>query len=82
MTVLHTHFYIVVDTQRGCHTLKKTLIINPSQQCFQFLLNITFMHLALQLYTVLHRLTTQHISLLTYNYCKYNLYMLAITFHS
>jgi len=23
MTVLHTHFYIVVDTQRGCHTLKK-----------------------------------------------------------
>ena len=22
MTVLHTHFYIVVDTQRGCHTLK------------------------------------------------------------
>ena len=23
MTVLHTHFYSVVDTQRGCHTLKK-----------------------------------------------------------
>ena len=22
MTVVHTHFYIVVDTQRGCHTLK------------------------------------------------------------
>jgi len=25
MTVLHTYFYIVVDTQRGCHTLKFTL---------------------------------------------------------
>jgi len=23
MTVVHTYFYIVVDTQRGCHTLKK-----------------------------------------------------------
>jgi len=22
MTVVHTHFYIVADTQRGCHTLK------------------------------------------------------------
>ena len=22
MTVVHTYFYIVVDTQRGCHTLK------------------------------------------------------------
>ena len=22
MTALHTYFYIVVDTQRGCHTLK------------------------------------------------------------
>ena len=25
MTVLHTHFYIVVDTQRGCHTFKKKM---------------------------------------------------------
>ena len=24
MTVVHTYFYIVVDTQRGCHTLKKS----------------------------------------------------------
>ena len=24
MTVVHTYFYIVVDTQRGFHTLKKT----------------------------------------------------------
>ena len=24
MTVVHTYFYIVVDTQRGCHTFKKT----------------------------------------------------------
>ena len=23
MTVVHTYFYIAVDTQRGCHTLKK-----------------------------------------------------------
>jgi len=23
MTVVHTYFYIVVDTQRGCRTLKK-----------------------------------------------------------
>jgi len=23
MTVVHTYFYIVVDTQRGCHNLKK-----------------------------------------------------------
>ena len=23
MTALHTYSYIVVDTQRGCHTLKK-----------------------------------------------------------
>jgi hypothetical protein len=23
MTVVHTYFYTVVDTQRGCHTLKK-----------------------------------------------------------
>ena len=22
MAVVHTYFYIVVDTQRGCHTLK------------------------------------------------------------
>jgi len=22
LTVVHTYFYIVVDTQRGCHTLK------------------------------------------------------------
>jgi len=22
MTVVHTYFYIVFDTQRGCHTLK------------------------------------------------------------
>jgi len=22
MTTVHTYFYIVVDTQRGCHTLK------------------------------------------------------------
>jgi len=26
MTVVHTYFYIVVDTQRGCRTLK---ITNP-----------------------------------------------------
>ena len=25
MTALHTYFYIVVDTQRGCHTFKKHL---------------------------------------------------------
>ena len=25
MTVPHTHFYIVVDTQWGCHTLKKKI---------------------------------------------------------
>jgi len=24
MTVVHTYFYIVVDTQRGCRTLKFT----------------------------------------------------------
>ena len=23
MTVVHTYFYIVIDTQRGCHNLKK-----------------------------------------------------------
>jgi len=26
MTVVHTYFYIVVDTQRGCHTLKLNYI--------------------------------------------------------
>jgi hypothetical protein len=26
MTVVHTYFYIVVDTQRGCHTLKPTIL--------------------------------------------------------
>ena len=40
------------------------------------------MPLALQLYTVLQRLTIQHISLFTYNYSEYNLYMLAITVRS
>ena len=65
-----------------CGGPRQALIINPSQRV-QFLLNIIFMHLALQLYTVLHRLTTQHISLLTYNYSEYNLYMLlATTVHS
>jgi len=31
MTVVHTYFYIVVDTQRGCHTLKKITINKFSQ---------------------------------------------------
>jgi len=26
MTVVHTYFYIVVDTQRGCHTLNFSCI--------------------------------------------------------
>ena len=26
MAVVHTYFYIVVDTQRGCHTLKLTIV--------------------------------------------------------
>jgi len=32
MTILHTYFYIVVDTQRGCHTLKKTLMGLETQE--------------------------------------------------
>ena len=27
MTALHTYSYIVVDTQRGCHTLKSNLVV-------------------------------------------------------
>ena len=27
MTVVHTYSYIVVDTQRGCHTLKYLAVI-------------------------------------------------------
>ena len=30
MTVVHTHFYIVVDTQRGCHTLKLDSTVGDS----------------------------------------------------
>ena len=30
MTVVHTHFYIVVDTQRGCHTLQKSHNLSPN----------------------------------------------------
>jgi len=33
MTVVHTYFYIVVDTQRGCHTLKKCFIIHYIKDC-------------------------------------------------
>ena len=28
MTVVHTYFYIVVDTQRGCHTLKERMVVH------------------------------------------------------
>ena len=27
MTVVHTYFYIVVDTQRGCHTQKTFYVL-------------------------------------------------------
>ena len=29
MTALHAYFYIVVDTQRGCHTLKYVIQWKP-----------------------------------------------------
>ena len=28
MTVVHTYFYIVVDKQRGCHSLKKNQMLH------------------------------------------------------
>ena len=31
MTVVHTYFYIVVDTQRGCHTLELWKLFNPTE---------------------------------------------------
>jgi len=39
MTVVHTYFYIAVDTQRGCHTLKK-LYSSTFKHYFMFPLNI------------------------------------------
>jgi len=30
MTVVHAYFYIVVDPQRGCHTLKQTAVFLSS----------------------------------------------------
>jgi len=36
MTVLHTYFYIVVDTQRGCHTLKFLMSVHLSVRVEQF----------------------------------------------
>jgi len=39
MTVVHTYFYIVVDTQRGCHTLKfESFCYRESRKC-QLLFN-------------------------------------------
>ena len=40
MTVVHTYFYIVVDKQRGCHTLKKT-IEYPIAVIHNFLQSVT-----------------------------------------
>ena len=37
MTVVHTYFYIVVDTQRGYHTLKFRVIYLQSAVLFFFL---------------------------------------------
>jgi len=31
MTAVHTYFYIAVDTQRGCHNLKKNKVQNFAQ---------------------------------------------------
>jgi len=33
MTVVHTYFYIVVDTQRGCRTLKKDNVCYQHDSC-------------------------------------------------
>ena len=36
MTVVHTYFYIVVDTQQGCHTLKfYGLVLGYSMMYFE-----------------------------------------------
>jgi len=37
MTVVHTYFYIVVDTQRGCHTLKIISFLPTHFTCQNYL---------------------------------------------
>ena len=46
MTALHTYSYIVVDTQRGCHTLKLVIIIllKTFERYFSLYTVITFSH--------------------------------------
>ena len=36
MTVVHTYFYIVVDTQRGCHNLKLVLDVGTPNGTSRF----------------------------------------------
>ena len=43
MTDLHTYSYIVVDTQRGCHTLKKikkalNVVVGPYSETIESIL--------------------------------------------
>jgi len=40
MTVVHTYFYIVVDTQRGCHTLKLVFLIQTDWILYEVRINI------------------------------------------
>ena len=59
ISIHHSSYIISILGHSRCSVCCRpwqALITNPSQRRFQFLLNITFMHLALQLYNALHRL--------------------------
>jgi hypothetical protein len=51
MTIVHTYFYIVVNTQRGCHTLKLPTVV--LRQDVDPLLHIKAVQIVLGMHTYL-----------------------------